>query len=121
MRRETAAAAVNVELGDVSVNVQPPTAGTVKERTWETNQVNLVLPAGAYSVHVSHVDPAGGQFTANGEPITFNRYYERQTRRDEVNNRQDFTPEVTIANPDARTIRISVSYPSSSNVNPNLL
>lgn len=121
MRKETAAATVSVNLGDVQVDIAPVTAGTVKERSWKTSQSVLTLPGGAYSVQVRHIDPQGGEFTANGEAFGFNRYYERSVREDQVNNTQDFTPEVDILNPEGRELSITVSYPSSSPVNPSAL
>lgn len=121
MRKERATAAVNVDLDNVQVNVAQPTAGVVKERRWETTQANLTLPAGAYSVHVRHADPSGGVVTINGDEIRYNRFYEREVRTDDVNNKQDFTPEVIISNPEGKKIAVSVSYPSSSAVNPQAL
>ncbi|MEO0733393.1 MAG: hypothetical protein AAFZ52_11200 [Bacteroidota bacterium] len=121
MRKEFAPRAVNFNAGDVTLETTPPTAGTVKDRRWDTDDTDIVLPAGAYSVHIRHVDPQGGDVAVNGETLQFNDFFSRQVWLDEVNNRQDFTPEVTVANPLGRRLSLSVSYPSSSPVNPDQL
>ncbi|MTB49823.1 hypothetical protein [Lewinella sp. W8] len=117
MRKERAAAAA-VNLEGISIETDPVTSGIAKDRRWETQDAAVTIPAGAYSVHVRHTDPTGGQITVNGEALGFNRYYERSSREDLVNRTQDFTPEVVILNPDEKKVTITVSYPSSSNVNP---
>lgn len=120
MFKETPPGRVDVQLGDVAINTEPVTSGTTKERSWEITG-DLTLPAGAYTVHVRHVDPSMGEITVNDQAIGYGRYYERSSREDLVNKTQDFTPEVVIDNPDGKRIAISVSYPSSSPVNPDLL
>ena len=85
MRKEGVNPPVSVNLGDVSIQPDAYTSGTVKERSWETDGANLILPAGAYSVHVRNVDPSPGAVTINGEAVPFNRFYERAVRVDEIN------------------------------------
>lgn len=121
MRKEGIAPPVTLDVDSLNVSVDPYTSGTVKERSWETGGANLVLPAGAYSVHVRHIDPTGGIITVNGESFAFNRYFERAVRTDETTKKQDFTPEVIIQNPEGKKLAISVAYPSASPVNPDLL
>lgn len=121
MRKEGVTPPVTLDVANLNVDIAPVASGTVKERSWETTDADVTIPAGAYSVHVRHIDPTGGQITVNGEPFSFNRLFERSVREDRVNNTQDFTPEVIINNPQGRAVAISVSYPSSSPVNPDLL
>lgn len=122
MRKEGITPPVNLDVANLNVAIDPVTAGTVKERYWEITG-EVTLPAGAYSIHVRHVDfnANGSQATINGQDIGYNRFYERSVREDLVTKKQDFTPEVTILNPDGVRLAISVSYPSSSPVNPDLL
>lgn len=112
---------VSVDLGNVNIDIEPVTSGTLKERRWETTNSNILLPAGAYSIHVRHVDPSGRNVNVNGEQISFNQFFSRASREDLVAKKQDFTPEVIIVNPEGKKVAISVSYPSSSNVNPDQL
>lgn len=121
MFKETPQKAATVTLGDVSIPANEFSSGQAKERTWDTRSASITLPEGAYSIQVRHVDPTGGSIDVNGEERLFNRLYERSSREDLVNKTQDFTPEVIILNPEEKKIAISVSYPSSSNVNPNSL
>ena len=117
MFKESVNQPAQVNLGDVSIQPDAYTSGTVKERSWETDRANLTLPAGAYSVHVRHIDPTGGVLTINGENFGFNRLFEREYRTDETTKKQDFTPEVIIQNLARKKMAISVSYPSASPVN----
>lgn len=121
-RKEGVTPPVRLDVGELNVSIDPVTAGTVKERYWEVTD-EVVLPAGAYSIHIRHIDfNANGQVaTINGQAIGYNRTYERSVRENLVTKKQDFTPEVTIQNPDGVKLAISVSYPSSSTVNPDLL
>ncbi|MEM6773108.1 MAG: hypothetical protein AAF597_21205 [Bacteroidota bacterium] len=122
MFKESVNPAPEVSLGDVSIQPDAYTSGTVKERSWEATDALVTLPAGAYAVSVRNIDPVpGSTITVNGESFGFNRYFERAVRIDEINKNQDFAPEVTINNPDGRKVAISVSYPSASPVNPDLL
>lgn len=121
MFKESPQKAAAVSLGDVTIPANEFTAGAPKERAWDTTNTNITLPAGAYSVLVKHVDPTGGTITVNGEEKGFNRSYQRSTQQDLVGKKQDFAPEVIILNPEGRKVAISVSYPSSSNVNPSVL
>jgi hypothetical protein len=121
MRKESAAAAVSVDLGNVNVLVDPVTAGVQKTFRGDRNSTNLVLPAGAYSVYLRHADATGGTITVNGEPIRFNGTFSKEVQVDQVNNKQDFVDEVTISNPDGKTFWLDVAYPSSSSYNPNVI
>jgi hypothetical protein len=117
MRKESAAAAVSVDLGNVNVQVDPVTAGVQKTFRGDRNSANLVLPAGAYSVYLRHADATGGTITVNGEPVRFNGTFSKEVQVDQVNNKQDFVGEVTIDNPDGKTFWLDVAYPSSSSFN----
>ena len=119
MTKERTQAGANVSLGDVTVETTPVTAGTQKTFRGDRNGANLVLPAGAYSIYLRHADATGGTITVNGEPIRFNGSFSKEAQVDQVNNKQDFAPEVTIDNPDGKTYWLDVAYPSSSNFNPS--
>jgi hypothetical protein len=121
MRKESAAAAVSVDLGNVNVQVDPVTAGVQKTFRGDRNSANLVLPAGAYSVYLRHADATGGTITVNGEPVRFNGTFSKEVQVDQVNNKQDFVDEVTISNPDGKTFWLDVAYPSSSSFNPAVI
>jgi hypothetical protein len=120
MRKERAAAAVNVDLGNVNVQVEPVTAGVQKTFRGDRNGA-LVLPAGAYSVYLRHADPTGGQITVNGEPIKYGGTFNKEAQLNHTTKEQDFVPEVTIDNPDGKTYWLDVAYPSSSNFNPAVI
>jgi hypothetical protein len=121
MRKEGVTPPVRLDVASLDINIEPVTSGTLKERRWETTNSNILLPAGAYSIHVRHVDPSGRNVNVNGEQISFNQFFSRASREDLVAKKQDFTPEVIIVNPEGKKVAISVSYPSSSNVNPDQL
>lgn len=121
MRKERAAAAVSVDLGNVNVQVDPITAGVQKTFRGDRNTANLVLPAGAYSVYLRHADVSGGEITVNGEPIKYGGTFNKEAQLNHTTNEQDFVPEVTIANPQGKTFWLDVAYPSSSPFNPDVI
>lgn len=120
MRKEGAAATVNVALDNIDVNVAPVTAGVQKQFRGDRN-TSLTLPAGAYSVYLRHADPTGGQITVNGETLAYGASFSKEAQTDRVNLKQDFVGEVIISNPDGKTFWLDVSYPSSSSFNPNTI
>ncbi|MEM9929931.1 MAG: hypothetical protein AAF840_08945 [Bacteroidota bacterium] len=120
MRKESAAAAVNVDLGNVNVQIDPVTAGVQKTFRGDRNG-NLVLPAGAYSVYLRHADVSGGVITVNGEPIQYNGTFSKEAQLNRVTNQQDFVPEITIVNPDGKIFWLDAAYPSSSSFNPDAI
>ena len=119
MFKESPQKAAIVSLGDVTVETGLVTAGVQKQFRGDRNSANLVLPAGAYSIYLRHADATGGTITVNGEPIRFNGSFSKEAQVDQVNNKQDFVPEVIIDNPDGKTYWLDVAYPSSSNFNPS--
>jgi hypothetical protein len=121
MRKERAAATVNVALDNVQVNVDAPTAGVQKSRRLESSAANMSVPAGGHYVQVRHTDPSGGEITVNGEPLTYGDSWSAESRPDLTNNKVDFTAAVTIDNPNGKTFALRVDFPSSSNFNPETL
>jgi hypothetical protein len=119
MRKERAAA--NLSLGEVSVNLANPTAGVQKSRRLESTAVALSVPAGGHYVQVRHIDPAGGEITVNGEPLTYNDSWSAESRPDATNNRVDFVAAVEIQNPTGRLFALRVDFPSSSSFDPTTL
>ena len=121
MRKESAPAAVSVDLGNVNVQADPVTAGVQKQFRGDRNTANLVLPAGAYSVYLRHADATGGMITVNGEPPIYGGTFSKEAQTDQVNLKQDFVGEVIIDNPQGKTFWLDVAYPSSSSYNLNVI
>lgn len=119
--RERNAAAVNVDLGNVSVNIEQPTEGTKKARRWETADPQIDLPAGAYAVHIRHIDVNGGEYSVNTEPQTYGDIWEDEYRYNRTDNIEDYVPAITILNPQGVRMAIKVSYPSNHPFNPDAL
>jgi hypothetical protein len=121
MFKETPQKAATVTLGDVSIPANEVSAGVQKSFRGDRNAANLTLPAGAYSVYLRHADATGGEIVVNGEPIRFNGSFSKEAQTNLVTKKQDFVGEVIISNPDGKTFWLDVSYPSSSNFNPQSL
>ncbi|MEO0627478.1 MAG: hypothetical protein AAFY91_10870 [Bacteroidota bacterium] len=109
----------NVSLGDVSVSLETPTQGEIKEFRGDRS-TDVVLPSGAYSIFVQHVDPTGGTINVNGQDLEFNEIFTVEARFDRPSNRQDFPPAVTIT-ANGKEYALRVEYPSDSPFDPSTL
>jgi hypothetical protein len=121
MFKESPQQAATVSLGDVTVETGQVTAGVQKSFRGDRSTANLTLPAGAYSIYLRHADPTGGEITVNGEPIKYSGSFNKEAQTNQVAKEQDFVGEVIISNPGGKTFWLDVSYPSSSNFNPETL
>lgn len=111
----------NVNLGDVSVQIESPTEGQIKEFRGDRT-ANVVLPAGAYYIFVQNVDPdpTSNDIIVNGQTLGFNEIFTIEARFDRPANRQDYPGAVTItANGTEYALR--VEYPSDSPFDPSTL
>ena len=109
--------AIQVTTGDLSVSVTPPTQGVKKDCRMKVTS-GVTIPAGAYYVEIRHVDPVNHGVTVNGKPIEFGDIFADTAQTDQVNNIQDFVPEISIINTNNAHLDVFVSYPSSSQVDP---
>ncbi|MEL6669674.1 MAG: hypothetical protein AAFO91_20135 [Bacteroidota bacterium] len=95
------------------------------EGVQKTNRVertdSLTLPSGGYYVTVKHIDPSGGTLLVNGEEVLFGGEYHTHVQYDRTENRQDFTEEIVISNPDEIEYALRVSYPQSHPFDPSTL
>ena len=119
MRKERPAASLTVDLGNVNVAISQPTSGTKLKFRGDRNTQSLILPAGAYSVYIRNADFGTGEFSVNGEVIAPNGVYSDNAQFDHARNNQDFLDEIVIDNPAGKKFWLDVSYPSSSNFNPD--
>lgn len=96
------------------------TADVSKIKPFTTNDANKVIPAGAYRVSI-HNQAFNDAITVNGENVNPDVKHELYAKLNEVDKVQDFLPQITIANPSAGAVNITVEYPSTSTVDLNTL
>lgn len=109
----------NTTLENAEITLPSTASGIKKSVRIESNAQNLTLPAGAYTVQVKHIDPIGGSFTVNSNPLdSFNDSFHDTTQVNEAERLQDFVPEVIIVNPSGVQFLVVASYPSTHPFNP---
>lgn len=115
------ASTTEVDFGNANIEVEiaPPTAGELKEYRGNRN-TDVVLPAGAYSIFVQHIEPAGGTIQVNGQDYAFNEIYSSEVRFDRADNRQDFVGQVSIV-ANSKNYALRVEYPSDHPFDPSTL
>jgi len=109
-----------VTLSDVVINAAAPEplvfdSGT--QKTWSGyRNDSLVIPAGGYAVEVQNAE-LGEEIKVNGKFLKYGEKTSPVAFEDKVNNKQDFTTQITVDNPNGYNYWINVIYPSSNNIN----
>lgn len=88
----------NIDASGISVDITPPTAGTIQSATVQVGEsANLTVAAGAYSVVVynNNLEP----ITVNGETLEPGDHKPFEARLNPVLNKFDFCPAVNIITP----------------------
>ncbi len=105
-------------IGDVHINPIPYTESIAKFKSIETTSLQIVIPQGADKVEILNLDWVD-DITVNGNAVSAEVGFLFQSTQNLIESKIERSPQFTIDNPKQGKIKITVSYPSTSNVDLN--